>query len=92
MTSKGVFLSLGQEVELEEWIERIVKYLRKKGKASFQEIVKELKLEGGAREILSSVLGMMLSEGLLNGESKSIAVEEGLILTRVYELPKGASE
>lgn len=92
MISKGIFLSLGQEVELEEWTKRIVKYLRKKSKASFQDIVKELELEGGAKEILSGVLGIMQSEGIISSEPKSIAVDGGLILTRMYKLPEGASK
>lgn len=88
LSSNRVFLSFGEEIEIEEWSERILEYLKEKESATFQEIAKKFELQGDAKDVLSNILWIMGSEEKISSEPLSIPLAGGLILTKIYKLSK----
>lgn len=88
MNSKAVFLSTGEDIEFEKWHEKVLDYLSEAKTATFQEITEKFEVEGGNREVLSNILWIMESNNELKSEPLSIPIAGGLVLTKIFKLPK----
>lgn len=66
--------------------DKVIDLLKNKGSLTFSEIIRELMIENGDREILLSVLNRLVTENKLKKEKIHTILEHGINLTSKFSI------